>query len=47
MCDKVEDEVVEPRKLLEERQKLKNDIERLRAENDSLKVLFYSVSLGE
>jgi len=33
-----EDEVTDTRKLLEEKQKLLNDIERLRAENDSLKV---------
>jgi len=33
-----EDEVTDTRKLVEEKQKLLNDIERLRAENDSLKV---------
>jgi len=33
-----EDEVTDTRKLLEEKQKLLNDIERLHAENDSLKV---------
>ena len=40
VCDQAEDEAVDPRKLLEQRQKLLNDIERLRAENDSLKVSF-------
>ena len=34
-----EDEVVDARRLVEQRQKLLNDVERLRAENDSLKVL--------
>jgi len=38
LCVEVEDEAVDARKLMEERQKLLNDIERLRAENDSLKV---------
>jgi len=34
----VDDEGIDSRRLVEERQKLLNDIERLRAENDSLKV---------
>ena len=43
MCDKVDDGTVDSRRLMEERQKLLNDIERLRAENDSLKVLVHHV----
>ena len=38
MYTQVDDEAVDSRKLMEERQKLLNDIERLRAENDSLRV---------
>jgi len=45
VCDQAEDEAVDPRKLMEQRQKLMNDIERLRAENESLKVL-HNVSLS-
>ena len=43
VCDKVDDGTVDSRRLMEERQKLLNDIERLRAENDSLKVLVHHV----